>query len=227
MKTNLDQKGIINWNNSYSIVNSQNLWGDDEVPIMKKVVDIFNQTGGKKFMDIPCGDGRNLNSLSEKLDIVIGMDSSQNALNISMARLKHFDLKNVLLTKGDIYDLPFQKEQLDGIFCWDILGHLVTPEKALKSLHKNLKTNGILIGSFFTLNDSTRDSKMVKIGLEEFIYEDQFYFRYYTKTEVETLLSDVGFKIKEIYAYSWNEPPHEGYREYPHMHESWFFVAEK
>lgn len=228
-KKDLDPKGIINWNNSYLLEKENNLWGDMEVPILDRVTKAFLKNGGKRFVYLPCGDGRNLPTLSKHLPFLIGVDSSENALNISRKRIEFYGLDNIVLLKNDIFETSFIDNQIDGVFCWDLFGHLVKIDLALLQLKRILKDNGLLIGSFFTLNDSTRveDDDMVKLKDEEYIYRNQFYFRYYTKIEVENLLIDAGFLVEFIEAFSWDEPPHEGYREYPHTHESWFFIAKK
>lgn len=228
-KNDFDEKGVVNWNNSYLLEKEDTLWGNDEVPIMERVCDIFSKNGGKKFLYIPCGDGRNLLTLSKRLSYVIGADSSENALEIAERKIEQYKLENIVLLKNDIFNTFFKGKQFDGIFCWDLLGHLVKVEEAISELKRILKKGGLLLGSFFTLNDSTRveDSEMVKLRNEEYFYKNEFYFRYYSRDEVEKILLKEGFLIESIEAYSWEEPPHEGYREYSHTHESWFFIAKK
>jgi tRNA G46 methylase TrmB len=102
-KNDFDEKGVVNWNNSYLLEKEDTLWGNDEVPIMERVCDIFSKNGGKKFLYIPCGDGRNLLTLSKRLSYVIGADSSENALEIAERKIEQFKLENIVLLKNDIF----------------------------------------------------------------------------------------------------------------------------
>ena len=119
----LDSKGDINWNTSYSLDNSENLWGNDEVPIMAKIAEIFKKDGGLKYLDLPCGDGRNMIKLAQELQIVVGADSSENALKITKDRLDFFNIDNKLLLSCDVFNMPFFDNEFDGIFSRDLLGH--------------------------------------------------------------------------------------------------------
>jgi hypothetical protein len=71
------------------------------------------------------------------------------------------------------------------------------------------------------MGDSTRGSNMESIGKEEYIFDSRFYLRYYDLPDVEDLLKAVGVVAESLELSRWTEPPHEGYREYPHDHESW------
>jgi hypothetical protein len=77
------------------------------------------------------------------------------------------------------------------------------------------------------MGDSTRGINMVAIGEEEYLFDKKFYFRYYDKGSVLSLLKRFKTNTISLETTSWKEPPHEGYREYPHEHESWAFVIEK
>ena len=63
----------------------------------------ISKNGGKKFLYIPCGDGRNLLTLSKRLSYVIGADSSENALEIAERKIEQIKLENIVLLKNDIF----------------------------------------------------------------------------------------------------------------------------
>jgi ubiquinone/menaquinone biosynthesis C-methylase UbiE len=227
--TNRDTKSADYWQESYNLQNTGTLWGNDHVPFVDNAIDYFKTIdNGRFYIDLPCGDGRNLTKLCKKLPVVIGADSSVSALEISKERLSVDTIRNSLLHYCDIFNTGYLNDQFDGIFCWDLLGHLVNVEKAIDELLRIIKPGGILVGSLFTTEDSTiDDEKMISIGDKEFIYNDKFYFKYYDLNLVQSLLKKFDVTILYLKKATWVEGPHEGYREYRHNHESWAFVLQK
>ena len=118
-------------------------------------------------------------------------------------------------------------EAFDGIFCCDVLGHLTQPRQALEELLRICRPGRSIVANVFALGDSTRGPNMTEIGHEEYIFDNRFYFRFYEQEEVERLLHEVDADIVWNRLVRWTEPPHEGYREYEHEHESWLFAIRK
>lgn len=224
-----DIKSANYWQDSYQLKSTPNLWGADYVPFVDHAITHFEAIPGRQhFLDLPCGDGRNLSRLCKSLPTVIGADYSHNALEIAKERLKADKLMNSLLHTCDVFKTNYLDDQFDGVFCWDLLGHLVNVEDALNELLRILKPKGKLIGSLFTTNDSTiSDPKMVQTGESEFLYDSKFYFKYYDFDSANSLLNKLGATTLYLDKTSWEEGPHEGYREYVHEHESWAFVLQK
>jgi ubiquinone/menaquinone biosynthesis C-methylase UbiE len=223
----LDEEGKSKWNESYDLTRSVNLWGDESVPFVVQAAELYAANDLQKVIDFPCGDGRNLVQLAKRLPIAVGADSSVNALNISQKLIAGLGLKNCVLIESDIFDSGFTSDQFDGVFCWDVLGHLKNVEAAIGELIRICRKGGIVIGSIFAMGDSTRGDNMRSIGPEEYIYAGKFYFKFYEKDEVAELLSGFDVEILSIELSTWAEPPHEGYREYEHEHQSWVFTIKK
>jgi SAM-dependent methyltransferase len=215
------------WNDSYKLSQMPNLWGDNSVPFITKAIETFSKNSANKIIDFPCGDGRNLIKLVNVFPLVVGADSSLNALQITKEVVNLKKSRNCILVESDIFNSGFLEGQFDGVFCWDLLGHLRNAENAIKELIKLCAEDGIIIGSVFALGDSTRGQDMRSIGNEEYIYMDKFYFKYYDENEVRSLLKNFSAEVISIELAVWEEPPHEGYREYPHEHQSWVFTLRK
>lgn len=223
----IDSKSQKRWDKSYAITKNETLWGNASVPYMKKAIKYFKNKQGTFYLDLPCGDGRNIIPLSQNLPVVVGGDTSKNALHLTEKRISNYNISNCLLVHSDIFRTNFLDNQFDGIFCWDILGHLVKVNEAIKELLRIIKPQGRLIGSLFSIGDSTRGENMKKVGYEEYVFDKKYYFKYYNRSDVLSLLENLAAKQINLETTTWKEPPHEGYREYPHEHESWVFVIEK
>ncbi|WP_225728282.1 MULTISPECIES: class I SAM-dependent methyltransferase [unclassified Nocardia] len=224
-----DTPGKMYWNNSYVLSSQPNLWGDPPVPFVESAIDIFAADSARTVLDLPCGDGRNILPLASKFEMVVGADSAGNALDITARRAKAAEFDNILLLRSDIYDTGFEDAMFDGIFCCDVLGHLQEPEKAVRELLRICRPGRRVMANIFALEDSTRGDRMRPVGDEEYIFDDRFYFHFYSEAAARELCAKFAddAELDSIERVSWMEPPHEGYREYEHEHTSWLFVLRR
>lgn len=222
-----DKQSTITWNQAYRVSKSDDLWGGIVVPFIEKAIATFKNSNCRILIELPCGDGRNTIPLAKEFPFLIGADTSVNALELTRNALTKSNANNCLLMKADAFDLPFLNEQADGVFCCDLLGHLREPVAAISEMLRICKTGACLVGNVFSLGDSTREVPMQSLGNEEYIYDGRFYFKFYDEEAVSSLLDQFGQQVLYLERFRWQEPPHEGYREYPHEHESWVFAIQK
>lgn len=209
------------WDASYDVTKQDNLWGDPPVPFCAGAAAQFSAHGAARVLDLPCGDGRNLAVLARQVAMVVGADSSPRALALAQKAIDKAALGNVILTEADIFRSGFPDGAFDAILCCDVLGHLTDPARALMELLRICRPGGLVVANVFAMDDSTRGSNMTRIDGEEYIYDDRFYFRFYNRDEVESLLKAMDCEVESVILAAWTEPPHEGYREYEHDHASW------
>jgi ubiquinone/menaquinone biosynthesis C-methylase UbiE len=222
-----DESAKAEWDQSYNLAASPNLWGAQPVPFIAKAVEAFKANGAQTAIDIPCGDGRNTVPLVQNLPFVIAADVSLNALQITSKLLDFYHVTNSIVLESDVFATKFIDSQFDAVFCWDLLGHLQNPHLAVNELLRICKLGGLIIGSVFSLGDSTRGKDMIATGQEEYLYADKFYFKFYGEEQVRALLGAVRADMLSLELVTWEEPPHEGYREYAHEHQSWAFTLRK
>ncbi len=215
------------WDASYDLSTAKNLWGDPPVPFVATAVERFRSTHASIVIDLPCGDGRNVPALAESIPFVVGADSAPNALAIAHKTLAESAVKNCVLVEADIFATGFYDDQFDGVFCCDVLSHLTDPLGAFRELLRICRPGGYVVANLFALGDSTRGPNMIAIGDEEYIFDDRFYFKFYSRTTALAFLAEVGVVPERLDLVRWWEPGHEGYREYEHEHESWVAVVRK
>jgi len=223
----LDEKSKWSWNESYRVTRNEVLWSEEAVPFVSTAVEIFLADSAQVVLDLPCGDGRNTVPLVQHLPFVLGGDSSVNALALAAKRLANCRPSHYFLMEMDLFRTHILDEQVNGVFCWDVLGHLRRPLEAITELLRICAPGGCLVGSLFSLGDSTRAGDMRQIGQEEYLYAGQFFYKFYGRTEVEELLTKSGARLEHLELSTWREPPHEGFREYWHEHQSWGFALRK
>lgn len=218
----IDEQSKSAWNDAYNLEEAAVLWSEGGVPYAAIAASFAARVGAQRALDLPCGDGRNLRPLASALPLVVGADSSRNALGIAATTSQAAGVKNCILMETDVFATAFADHQFDFIFCWDVLGHLKNVRAALLELVRITTPGGHIIGSIFATGDSTRTgSDMERIEGEEYLYRDRFYYRFYTREDVEQMLADLPVQIVSLDLAIWNEPPHENFREYEHEHQSW------
>ncbi|MCL7411683.1 MAG: class I SAM-dependent methyltransferase [Methanosarcinaceae archaeon] len=90
-----------------------------------------------KILEVGCGTGTNLKSISKYGDVT-GIDFSKNALDFCKRRTHN------PLILADAEKLPIDKETFDLIVALDVIEHL-NDEDALSEFYRILKPNGFLI----------------------------------------------------------------------------------
>ncbi|HZJ41592.1 MAG TPA: class I SAM-dependent methyltransferase [Patescibacteria group bacterium] len=170
---------------------------------------------GDKVLDLACGNGRLLESFHKKEIEYLGIDISEELINIAK---KNYPNNNFIV--GDLLDLKnisSEHKKYDHIFCLAALQHIPSEEYRLKVLQdaKSLLTDsGELIISNWNLWESKHFKKIIInailkiIGLNQLDFKDIIFFwkdssgnkkskRYYhafTKKELIKLSKMAGFK---------------------------------
>jgi SAM-dependent methyltransferase len=142
---------------------------------------------------------------------------------------------HLLLAPTPLDRLPLLDESVDAAICVDVLGHLQEPLPVLRELGRVLRRGGALYGSVFHIDDGCRTGPRMRAGAgsREYWYHSssslnvEYYFRFYEETEARALFESSGLRLTSLTPHRWLEPPHVGYRDEPHEHESWFALLHK
>jgi ubiquinone/menaquinone biosynthesis C-methylase UbiE len=227
-----DADAVSLWDEAYGpahLKDQQNLWGDPPVPYAVRAAELFKENSSRVVIDLPCGDGRNLAPLANGTSILLGGDTSATAMTIAerVAAREGIAAKTVFV-RMDAFDTGLLDNSVDGIFCWDLLGHLTNVEDALKELYRVIRPGGIIVANMWTMNDcQTSDPDIREIAPKEYIDHFDFYCRFYDQADLETLLTATGMAAESVVVSAWTEPAHADYRTYEHDHESLAFTIRK
>lgn len=145
-------------------------------------IDAFKKEVEGKVLDVGSGSGRDALILKEVgLDIVC-LDASE--VMIKLTNEKGFN--SVL---ADFNDIPFPDESFNGVWAYTSLLHVPKSEivKSLSEIRRVLKNNGIL-GLGLIEGDTEEYRESIGVNLPRL-------FAYYTKKEVEHILSNAGFEV--------------------------------
>lgn len=135
-----------------------------------------------KILDAGTGTGGTIKVLKKAgFKNITGVEKSDIAISYSRQR-------GLKVKKGDIQNLPFQKETFDVVICLDVLYHQgVDPSLALKEFRRVLKRGGRLYLQEPAYN-------FLKSRHDEAISTE----RRFTKNEISEILTSTGFTILKL-----------------------------
>lgn len=110
-----------------------------------------NDLTGQTILEVGSGSGRFTTEALKTGAFVVSFDYS-NAVEANYQSNGHFE--KVLIVQASIYEIPFQKESFDKIFCFGVLQHTPNPELAFKNLPNYLKPGGRLASDIYVKNIS-------------------------------------------------------------------------
>jgi|GEM_PF-3204856 len=101
------------------------------------------ETGSSKtrVLDAGCGTGNILRKLLDQVDEAIGIDISDDMLEV--ARRKTDESRNCQLVRGKVSDLPFPDNYFDLVTAYSLFHHLPEFENPISEISRVLKPGGI------------------------------------------------------------------------------------
>ncbi len=110
------------------------------------VLDLLKKsgTGGRKALDIGCGDGALSYMMTKDGWKVTGLDYSGTGLGLAKKIFKERNA-NADFVRGDSCRLPIHNESFDAVVAADILEHLNEPERLIEEINRVLKNGGAAV----------------------------------------------------------------------------------
>ncbi len=161
----------------------------------------------EKFADIGGGYGRLANEYLKRAHKVIIFDYSKTELE----QAKEIYGKKIETRAGDIYELPFKDNELDGLMMVRVTHHLKKMDKAMAELYRVLKPGGVAVIEVANKRTLPKMARFVigkskvnpfdhKVANYKEISKDGFY-NYHPKY-VEEIFEKTGFKTEKVLSVS-------------------------
>jgi ubiquinone/menaquinone biosynthesis C-methylase UbiE/DNA-binding transcriptional ArsR family regulator len=99
----------------------------------------------KRMVDLGTGSGRMLSLLAPRADVAVGLDLSQQMLNIARSRVADEGLERCELRHGDIFGTRLPAESADLVVVHQVLHYLGDPAAALKEAARLVAPGGRLL----------------------------------------------------------------------------------
>ena len=101
---------------------------------------------GMRLLDVGCGPGSITTGLALRVAPAqtIGIDPSEDVIEMARSRAKVQPANNVTFEIGNIYEPRFTPESFDAVFAHQVLQHLSRPVDALRQFRSLLKPGGVV-----------------------------------------------------------------------------------
>jgi ArsR family transcriptional regulator len=110
----------------------------------------------ERVVDLGTGSGRMLTLLGKKAKMSIGLDLSQNMLNIARANVARAGLDKVELRHGDIFATRLPAQSADLVLVHQVLHYLADPSSAVAEAARLVSPGGKLLIVDFAPHDLER-----------------------------------------------------------------------
>jgi SAM-dependent methyltransferase len=213
------------WLRAYEQASSDRLWDSEPLHFLQDYLDLLIPLGRGGVLDLGCGEGRNLEFFAAAGLPTIGFDISSLALERAYKNARSKGIHHSALLQGDIDALPapFLHGSVSVATCLDVFGQLADPDDVAGRIYELLAPGGLFLTNLYTTKDST-------FGVGEsfehnaFVYRETL-FRFFELDDVQRIFRQ--FELLSVDTYSWVDPPHPGYREDEHDHQSFVILAHK
>lgn len=157
-----------------------------QIDDIETFIDILDRKDDPEILDIGCGPGRDAKTFVEDGMDVLGIDISEEMLDIAREKVPQAEFKKI-----DMRNLPFDSDSFDGIWSAGSLQHIPRDEMRdlLEELRRILKEGGILFSDL-------REGEGEKVEeTEDYGETIERFMVYWQKEEFIQLLEDAGFEI--------------------------------
>lgn len=153
-----------------------------------KYISYFNK--GDSILDVGCAGGIKSKYFIDKGLKVTGIDFSEKFIEIAKKEVPNGDFMVM-----DVNDINQIEKSFDGIFIQAVLLHIPKEEVevVLKKALEKLKDGGYLYVAVKEKNEGGIDEEVKKEN--DYGYEYERFFSYYSKEEIETYFKNLGLEI--------------------------------
>ena len=161
----------------------------------KGLLEFVPKNDGQTILDLGCGTGTLTVQLADVCHKVVGVDSSQ-----SMIKKAKKQFSNIEFKVCDALTLPFENE-FDVVFSNAVFHWISDHDTLLKSIHKVLKPQGLLVCEFGAKGNIAVIEHAFIEACNAFGYDYEPKFNFPAAEDFGRLLESNGFVIEKIYDY--------------------------
>lgn len=179
-----------------NFIEKQEMWGFEPAQSAMFTKDLFVENHVKNVLIPGIGYGRNAQIFVESGMNVTGIEISKTAIDLAK---KHYGAE-MTIYHGDVSDMPFDKKQYDGIFCYALI-HLLGGEeraKLIENCYSQLSEGGYMVFTTIT-KDSPTYGQGKQIGKDRFEMFGGVQMYFYDRETIQEEFEKAGlFDVKEI-----------------------------
>lgn len=212
------------WDRLYGST-AESVWGGEPVPFLAEFLPALRETLHHPawILDAGSGEGRNLGPLLGLGGRLCAVDSSPHAL----AKMAPALFRQTAVIQADLAAMPFRAGSFQAAILIDVVETMPEPQRVLAEMHRLLAPAGKIVINIPSQDDSVAGIDMTQVDRNGYLYQQRYYYRFFSREAACDLLQGLGFTILQAKRHRWLECPHPGFREYPHEHMSWVMLAQK
>lgn len=172
------------WENNLSSIRNPD-FGHHNVLIERTKFDKLD-TSGKTILECGAGGGDDTEVLCSLPFSEIHSFDLSNSINRSK---KYISDKRVVLSQASIYDIPYENEIFDFVFCHRVLQHTPNPILSLKSICKKVKPGGYLFAHSYN---------RTKIRMSEWRYKYLWLTRHLPLSFIKAYVYIFGYPLHKL-----------------------------
>ena len=163
------------------------IWGIDYNRIAHSVCNLLPCPLNGKLLEVPIGTAVFTASYYQRQPEakIVGVDFSQQMLDIALQRLNALEVHNVTLVPGDVTALPFHGDTFDYVLTMNGMQSFPDRIAALQEMARILRPGGSLYGSFYTKGLRPLADWIARVPLE---HKKIFFRPHWTPREAHELL---------------------------------------
>jgi ubiquinone/menaquinone biosynthesis C-methylase UbiE len=133
-----------------------------EVQKMEQALDL---RAGDTVLDVACGHGNFTAAIARRVapGLVLGVDISSPMLEQALRRIHREGLRNVVLIRGDVHNLPFGSGTIPKINCSGGFCQFPHLDRAIDNIHRVLSPGGRFSGSCFARSRGSFDQRIQEL----------------------------------------------------------------
>jgi SAM-dependent methyltransferase len=172
-------RGTEGWESIWADLDTLSLYWRTPEPTVLNWAKSFQESGGRRVLDLGCGVGRHTVSLARMGLAVTATDVSASGLATCAAQLAREKLDASLLCH-EMETLPFPDNAFDGVVAFNVVYHatLAGMRRVLTELHRVLRPGGQLYITVIARSDSRIADYRVDIDAGRCIDVEPFTFVY-------------------------------------------------
>ena len=159
----------------------------EDSQIEKAVLDAVGDARVSRMLDVGTGTGRMLSLFADRIDEGVGIDSSQQMLNLARSNLDDAGAANCRVLQCDVYDIDLPRASFDVALLHQVLHFLDDPGSAIAEAARTLRSGGRLVVVDFAPHD-----------LESLRFEHRHRRLGFSDDEVARWIAAVGLDVDSI-----------------------------
>ena len=119
--------------------------------IILMIEELLKEQDPGTVLELGCGTGLYTEALQKIAKKIVATDFSDEMIETAIQKRGH--LENVIFTKADALNLPFEKERFDTVFMANLIHVIGDADKVIKESNRVLRKGGCLIITSFAIDE--------------------------------------------------------------------------